>query len=257
MLTPSYAAYLLEWAAERGVDLRGSSVERVLVAGEPGGGEPAFRAQARGRAGARRSPRRWGSATSASRSGASARQQDGMHLGARGFVHAELIDPESGDADRARRRRHRRARADPPPPPRGAAAAVPHPRPRRGADEPVRVRPHRPRDPLHRADRRHADRPRRQRLPLGGARGRRRLRARGERPHPRPPDGAGRQAGAAAPGQRRARPGRGAPTPELAERDRATTAQRARRADARRARAVGEPAAQRVQVEARRYQAGG
>ena len=44
VLTPSYAAYLVEWAAERGFDLRGSSVERVLVAGEPGGGEPAFRA---------------------------------------------------------------------------------------------------------------------------------------------------------------------------------------------------------------------
>ena len=43
-LTPSYAAYLVEWAAERDVDLRGSSVERVLVAGEPGGGEPSFRA---------------------------------------------------------------------------------------------------------------------------------------------------------------------------------------------------------------------
>ena len=25
-------------------------------------------------------------------------EQDGMHLGARGFVHAELIDPETGDA---------------------------------------------------------------------------------------------------------------------------------------------------------------
>ena len=45
ILTPSYAAYLIEWAAERNVDLAGSSVERVLVAGEPGGGEPAFRAK--------------------------------------------------------------------------------------------------------------------------------------------------------------------------------------------------------------------
>jgi phenylacetate-CoA ligase len=44
VLTPSYAAHLVERAAERGLDLRGSSVERVLVAGEPGGGEPAFRA---------------------------------------------------------------------------------------------------------------------------------------------------------------------------------------------------------------------
>ena len=38
VLTPSYAAYLVEWAAERNFELRGSSVERVLVAGEPGGG---------------------------------------------------------------------------------------------------------------------------------------------------------------------------------------------------------------------------
>ena len=45
VLTPSYAAYLVEWAAERDVDLRESSVERVLVAGEPGGGEPPFRAK--------------------------------------------------------------------------------------------------------------------------------------------------------------------------------------------------------------------
>ncbi|HZJ70535.1 MAG TPA: phenylacetate--CoA ligase family protein, partial [Planctomycetota bacterium] len=36
VLTPSYAAHLVEWAAERDFDLRGSSVERVLVAGEPG-----------------------------------------------------------------------------------------------------------------------------------------------------------------------------------------------------------------------------
>ena len=40
VLTPSYAAYLAE-----NFDLRESSVERVLVAGEPGGGEPAFRGQ--------------------------------------------------------------------------------------------------------------------------------------------------------------------------------------------------------------------
>jgi phenylacetate-coenzyme A ligase PaaK-like adenylate-forming protein len=45
VLTPSYAAYLVERAAELDVDLRGSNVHRVLVAGEPGGGEPAFRAR--------------------------------------------------------------------------------------------------------------------------------------------------------------------------------------------------------------------
>ena len=97
MLTPSYAAYLVEWAAERGIDLAGSSVERVLVAGEPGGGEPAFRAQLE---------RGWGArVTEAMGIGdigvslwGECEQQDGMHLGARGFVHAELIDPESGAA---------------------------------------------------------------------------------------------------------------------------------------------------------------
>jgi phenylacetate-CoA ligase len=44
VLTPSYAAYVVEWAEERGVDLASSSVRRVLVAGEPGGGEPELRA---------------------------------------------------------------------------------------------------------------------------------------------------------------------------------------------------------------------
>ncbi|HJR95476.1 MAG TPA: AMP-binding protein, partial [Gaiellaceae bacterium] len=45
VLTPSYAEYVVEAGAERGLDLGGSSVQRVLVAGEPGGGEPAFRAR--------------------------------------------------------------------------------------------------------------------------------------------------------------------------------------------------------------------
>ena len=97
ILTPSYAAYLIEWAAERNIDLAGSSVQRVLVAGEPGGGEPAFRAKLEAGWGARVTeamgigdigPSLWGECE----------EQDGMHLGARGFVHAELIDPETGAA---------------------------------------------------------------------------------------------------------------------------------------------------------------
>ena len=97
VLTPSYAAYLIEWAEERGVDLAGSTVERVLVAGEPGGSEPAFRARLEAGWGATVTeamgigdigPSLWGECE----------QQDGMHLGARGFVHAELIDPATGAA---------------------------------------------------------------------------------------------------------------------------------------------------------------
>jgi phenylacetate-CoA ligase len=97
VLTPSYAAYLLEWAAERGKSLVGSSVERVLVAGEPGGGEPAFREKLEAGWGARVTEAMGIGDIGASLWGECG-EQDGMHLGARGFVHAELIDPETGDA---------------------------------------------------------------------------------------------------------------------------------------------------------------
>ena len=67
----------------------------MLVAGEPGGGEPAFRAALE---------RGWGArVTEAMGIGdigvslwGECEEQDGMHLGARGFVAPELIDPASG-----------------------------------------------------------------------------------------------------------------------------------------------------------------
>jgi phenylacetate-CoA ligase len=92
VVTPSYAAYLVEQA-----DVRASSVQRVLVAGEPGGGEPMFRARLQAGWGATVTeamgigdigPSLWGECE----------EQDGMHLGARGFVHAELVDPTTGAA---------------------------------------------------------------------------------------------------------------------------------------------------------------
>jgi phenylacetate-CoA ligase len=72
-------------------------VRRVLVAGEPGGGEPAFRAALEEGWGARVTEAMgigdigvslWGECEA----------QDGMHLGARGYVHPELIDPDTGNA---------------------------------------------------------------------------------------------------------------------------------------------------------------
>jgi len=96
-LTPSYAAYLVEWAAERDFDLRGSSVARLLVAGEPGGGEPAFRAMLEEGWGARVTEAMGIGDIGVSLWGECERRE-GMHLGARGFVHPELIEPESGDA---------------------------------------------------------------------------------------------------------------------------------------------------------------
>ena len=90
--TPSYAAYL----AEREPRLAQSSVKRVLVAGEPGGGEPGLRA---------RLEEGWGAkVTEAMGIGdigvslwGECEEQIGMHLGARGFVHAELIDPDTAE----------------------------------------------------------------------------------------------------------------------------------------------------------------
>jgi phenylacetate-CoA ligase len=96
-VTPSYASYLIETSAQRGVDLAGSSVERVIVAGEPGGGEPAFRQRLQQGWGARVTEAMGIGDIGVSLFG-ECTAQDGMHLGARGFVHVELIDPESGQA---------------------------------------------------------------------------------------------------------------------------------------------------------------
>jgi phenylacetate-CoA ligase len=97
VLTPSYAAYLVEWAADRNFDLKNSSVKRVMVAGEPGGGEPAFRLKLEEGWGARVTEAMGIGDIGVSLWGECEHQQ-GMHLGARGFVHAELIDPATGVA---------------------------------------------------------------------------------------------------------------------------------------------------------------
>jgi phenylacetate-CoA ligase len=90
-LTPSYALHLAERA-----DLAGSSVRRLLVAGEPGGGEPELRARLEAAWGAQVTEAMgigdvavslWGECES----------RRGMHFSGRGFVHVELIDPETGD----------------------------------------------------------------------------------------------------------------------------------------------------------------
>ena len=97
VMTPSYAAYALEWAGERGFDLAGSSVRRLLLAGEPGGGEPAFRAALEQGWGARVTEAMGIGDVGVSLWG-ECEHQDGMHLGGAGIVHPELIDPETGAA---------------------------------------------------------------------------------------------------------------------------------------------------------------
>ncbi len=97
VMTPSYALHLAEWARERGRDLARSSVQRILVAGEPGGGEAAMRAKLE---------EAWGAdVTEAMGIGdisitlwGECEAKAGMHFSGRGFVHPELVDPTTGAA---------------------------------------------------------------------------------------------------------------------------------------------------------------
>ncbi len=92
--TPSYALHLAEWGQERGMNLPASSIERILVAGEPGGGEPAMRAKLEAAWGAKVTEAMGIGDIGASLWG-ECEEQAGMHFCARGFVHFELIDPET------------------------------------------------------------------------------------------------------------------------------------------------------------------
>jgi len=85
--TPSYALYLSE-------RLRHSSVKRIIVGGEPGGGEEAFRGKLEAALGARVyeimgigeiAASLWGECPA----------QAGMHFSGEGIIHVELINPDS------------------------------------------------------------------------------------------------------------------------------------------------------------------
>jgi phenylacetate-CoA ligase len=94
-MTPSYALHLVEWGQKRGVDLAQSSVKRVMVAGEPGGGEAAMRAKLEAGWGATVTEAMGIGDISVSLWG-ECEEKAGMHFSGRGFVHFELIDPGTG-----------------------------------------------------------------------------------------------------------------------------------------------------------------
>ena len=86
--TPSYALYLTG-------RLKGSSVKRIIVGGEPGGGEAAFRGRIESALGVKLyeimgigdiAASLWGECP----------EQAGMHFSAQEWVHVELIDPDTG-----------------------------------------------------------------------------------------------------------------------------------------------------------------
>jgi phenylacetate-CoA ligase len=93
--TPSFAMHIAEVAAAKGVSL--GCVERIIVGGEPGGGEEGLR---------RKLEQAWGAKVyeimgigdiAASLWGECAAQAS-MHFSAEGVIHVELIDPERGTA---------------------------------------------------------------------------------------------------------------------------------------------------------------
>jgi phenylacetate-CoA ligase len=94
-MTPSYALHLAEWAQARGFDPASSSIERILVAGEPGGGEPAMRAKLESLWGASVTEAMGIGDIAASLWGECEAKQ-GMHFSGRGLVHFELIEPTTG-----------------------------------------------------------------------------------------------------------------------------------------------------------------
>jgi phenylacetate-CoA ligase len=95
--TPSYALHVAEVAAAKGVDL--ASIQRIIVGGEPGGGEASFRAKLQSAFDARVyeimgigdvAASLWGECPA----------QAGMHFSAEEFIHVELIDPDTTKSKR-------------------------------------------------------------------------------------------------------------------------------------------------------------
>lgn len=93
--TPSFLLYIAETARERGIDPAACGLETLICGGEPGAGEAAVRQQLEDAFAAKVhevmgigdvSISIWGEGP----------EQAGMHFCAQGFVHTELIDPDSG-----------------------------------------------------------------------------------------------------------------------------------------------------------------
>lgn len=91
--TPSYALHLAEVAAAKGISL--DPVQRIIVGGEPGGGEPALRRKLEALWGAKFFEIMGIGDVSASLWG-ECEHQSGMHFSATEWIHVELIDPDSG-----------------------------------------------------------------------------------------------------------------------------------------------------------------
>lgn len=93
--TPSYGLYLIDWCRQHGIDTRTLGLRNMITAGEPGGGDPLIRGRIEEAFGCnvRES---MGIGDISLSAWAEDDDGNGMHFMARGSVHVELIDPESG-----------------------------------------------------------------------------------------------------------------------------------------------------------------
>ncbi len=91
--TPSYAFHIAEAAHAKGI--RTDSLERIMVAGEPGGGEELFRKKLEAAFGAKVYEVMGIGDVAASLWG-ECEHQAGMHFSGEGIIHVELVDPDSG-----------------------------------------------------------------------------------------------------------------------------------------------------------------
>ena len=91
--TPSYALHLIERAQARSQEI--NCIRRIIVGGEPGGGEEGLRGRLEAMWGAKIYEIMGIGDVAASLWGECERQA-GMHFSAEGLVHVELIDPDSG-----------------------------------------------------------------------------------------------------------------------------------------------------------------
>jgi phenylacetate-CoA ligase len=93
--TPSYGLYLIDWCHQHGIDTRTLGLTNMITAGEPGGGDPLIRGRIEEAFGCK-VRESMGIGDISLSAWAEDDDGNGMHFMARGFVHVELIDPQSG-----------------------------------------------------------------------------------------------------------------------------------------------------------------
>lgn len=93
--TPSYALYMIDWCHQHGIDTNSLGLKNMITAGEPGGGDPMIREKIETAFGCK-VRESMGIGDISLSVWAEDDDANGMNFIARGFVHVELIDPQTG-----------------------------------------------------------------------------------------------------------------------------------------------------------------